>query len=431
MREIIRNVPHAKLDDAVELFVDGLKFRIGTLFDAAKNLRWGQPDSLVARDPAALQDVHFFVRTRVSEKSFTNVEGQEKHYIDIVAIWGADEEEPADDNIVSRKRGSGIRRANGATAAMPPLVEDEIRSRINGFADQMISVLGCLHDHEQRLARLEGKPPGAALKAANEVLFGDQTGTSPAAQRPQGEPPDDALFDEGPAAAPPTHTLPDMATYAAAAEELINETGNYASLAAVVKAMYGAPGEEARRPFTAPEPEHMIHWLDTLVTPGTVEAMDRALGNPKARKNIIQATFEAAETFARMRNTLREPAVAQAAANATWVWYLTPTGQTPPAGQLAEPLLTMLRAHKNERIAGWWADQPQPSLDRYLATLLAGCPRHDQRTIEAVMPVIWRALTQMALKSNAQGRDILLNQHNNIVKAYAAMILTDLQAPLI
>ena len=58
-------------------------------------------------------------------------------------------------------------------------------------------------------------------------------------------------------------------------------------------------------------------------------AMDRALGNPKARKNIIQATFEAAETFARMRNALREPAVAQAAANATWVWYLTPTGQTP------------------------------------------------------------------------------------------------------
>ena len=35
VREIIRIVPHAKLDDAVELFVDGLKFRIGTLFDAA------------------------------------------------------------------------------------------------------------------------------------------------------------------------------------------------------------------------------------------------------------------------------------------------------------------------------------------------------------------------------------------------------------
>ncbi len=89
VREIIRIVPHAKLDDAVELFVDGLKFRIGTLFDAAKNLRWGQPDSLVGKDPAARQDVHFFVRTRVSEKTFTNDEGQEKHYIDIVAIWGA------------------------------------------------------------------------------------------------------------------------------------------------------------------------------------------------------------------------------------------------------------------------------------------------------------------------------------------------------
>ena len=432
VREIIRIVPHAKLDDAVELFVDGLKFRIGTLFDAAKNLRWGQPDSLVAKDPAARQDVHFFVRTRVSEKTFTNDEGQEKHYIDIVAIWGADEEEPADDNIVSRKRGSGIRRANGA-AAVPPLVEDDLRSRINGFADQMMSVLGRLHDHEQRLARLEGKPPGAALKVANEVLFGDQAGTAPAAQPPaESIPPgDDALFDERPAGAPLTHTLPDMATYAAAAEELIHETGNYAGLAAVVKAMYGAPGEEARRPFTAPEAEHMIHWLDTLVTPGTVEAMDRALGSPKARKNIIQATFEAAETFARLRNALREPAVAQAAANATWVWYLTPTGQTPPAGQPAQPRLGILRAHKNERIAGWWADQPPPSLARDLATLLAGCPRHDQRYIEAVMPVIWRALTQMALKSNAQGRDILLNQHNNIVKAYAAMILTDLQAPLI
>jgi hypothetical protein len=220
VREIIRIVPHAKLDDAVELFVDGLKFRIGTLFDAAKNLRWGQPDSLVGKDPAARQDVHFFVRTRVSEKTFTNDEGQEKHYIDIVAIWGDDEEEPQEDNIVSCKRGSGIRRANGA-AAVAPLVEDELRSRINGFADQMMSVLGRLHDHEQRLAKLEGKTPGAALQAANAVLFGDPSSTVVT------EPPGDDLFDEGPATTPPTHTLPDMATYAAAAEEIINETGNY------------------------------------------------------------------------------------------------------------------------------------------------------------------------------------------------------------
>ena len=175
VREIIRIVPHAKLDDAVELFVDGLKFRIGTLFDAAKNLRWGQPDSLVGKDPAARQDVHFFVRTRVSEKTFTNDEGQEKHYIDVVAIWRPDEAEPEEDNIVSRKRSTGIRRANG-TAAVPPLVEDELRTRINGFADQMMTVLGRLHDHEQRLGRLEGKAPGAALKAANEALFGDSPG---------------------------------------------------------------------------------------------------------------------------------------------------------------------------------------------------------------------------------------------------------------
>ena len=82
------------------------------------------------------------------------------------------------------------------------------------------------------------------------------------------------------------------------------------------------------------------------------------------------------------------------------------------------------------------ADMRNPSLHRNLAatptgkglsSLLAGCPR-DAAYLGIAMPFIWRSLVHAALKPNQQARELMLNQHNGLIKR-AARIARGEQPP--
>ena len=141
------------------------------------------------------------------------------------------------------------------------------------------------------------------------------------------------------------------------------------------------------------------------------------------------ATFNAAQTYAEFRRDGADANSAQIAANATWVWTLNRDGSQPAARELAAELLRRIGGHKNERVAEHWHGAPLSQMERHLSSLLAGCPR-DDATLSIAMPFIWRSLVHAALKPNQQARELMINQHNGLIKR-AARIARGEQPPLL
>ena len=199
-------------------------------------------------------------------------------------------------------------------------------------------------------------------------------------------------------------------------------------MADVTMRMYGTPEYPDGKPFTAPAAEHMVNWLDALVQPQTVANTDRAL-NGSRRVEIVMATFNAAQTYAEFRRDGADPNSAQIAANAVWVWTLNRDGSQPEAAELAAEMLRRIGGHKNEKVAEHWHDAPLSQMERHLSSLLAGCPR-DAAYLSIAMPFIWRSLVHAALKPNQQARELMINQHNGLIKR-AARIARGEQPPLL
>ena len=172
----------------------------------------------------------------------------------------------------------------------------------------------------------------------------------------------------------------------------------------------------------------MVNWLDALVQPQTVANTDRAL-NGSRRVEIVMATFNAAQTYAEFRRDGADANSAQIAANATWVWTLNRDGSQPEATELAAEMLRRIGGHKIEKVAEHWHEAPLSQMERHLSSLLAGCPR-DDATLSIAMPFIWRSLVHAALKPNQQARELMLNQHNGLIKR-AARITRGEQPPLL
>ena len=374
VRRVIRIAPHQNRDDTVELFVEGLKFRVGTIFDAAKHLRWGQPDSLVAKDPAARQNVDFNIRTRVSTKTYTNDEGQEKYYTDVVAIWGPDEAEPAEDNI-GRTAGRSIRQ----TAPQPAPAND----------GALMALKVAMDDHERRIAELERHARGT---------------------RPAAPPPDDNLFD-------PRPRQPATAFRQATTEQqqawLATHAEATTSLAAIAHSLY-EPADGA--PFGAPAADHMTRYLDALVRPATVGTIDKLLAGPR-RLDVLLAILAAVENYTARRMTGQQPATAQQGANAHFGYMLADVNPPATADTLAGELYERLQTHRNPAYRAYWTDKPVAVVERALNYLLAGIERNEDKITDA-MPYIWQgllALTEIE-PTDQRAKEAALNRGNNLIK---------------
>jgi hypothetical protein len=422
VRHACRITPHPTVKGAVQVFVEGLQFPVTNIFDAPVNLL---ERGLIAEDPRMQQEVNFWFLTRVSERTYivknenSPRNGQPAYYVDVVKLWRDGEEEPEADNVISLRPAPRIRQPGG-TKALPPLEAEELRSQLAGVVGRLMTVEVVSHDFERRLAALEARVGPAGKPAAEEgvVTRGPKTVEVPvAASGPSPAEPQDDLFDRPPARPNDTiYRFPTGTEFGDGVRALM-EAVEIKSMADMTMRMYGAPEHPEGKLFTAPAAEQMANWLDALVQPQTVANTDRAL-NGARRVEIIMATFNAAQTYAEFRRDGADPHSAQIAANATWVWTLNRDGSAPEPEQLAAELLRRISAHKNEKVAEHWHDAPLSQMERHLSSLLAGCPR-DAGYLDIAMPFVWRSLVQAALKPNQQARELMLNQHNGLIKRAA------------
>ena len=405
VRHACRITPHPKTTDAVQVFVEGLEFPVTTIFDARVNLL---ERGFIAEDPRMQQDADFWFLTRVSDKTYviknenSPRNGQTAYYVDVVKVWRDGEEEPEEDNVVSNRPAPRIRQPNGARP-VAPLEAEELRAQLAGVAGRLMTVEIVSHDFERRIAALEARLGPAAA--------------SPVAREPEMAAAEEGLFD-GPAARPNdgVYRFPTGTAFGEGVRAL-TEAGEVKSMADMTTRMYGAPGETEGKLFTAPAAEQMVNWLDALVQPQTVANTDRAL-NGARRVEIVMATFNAGQTYAEFRRDGADANSAQIAANAVWVWSLNRDGSLPEAEGLAGELLRRIGGHKNEKVAEHWHDAPLSQMERHLSGLLAGCPR-DAAYLSIAMPFVWRSLVQAALKPNQQARELMVNQHNGLIKRAA------------
>ncbi len=411
VRHACRITPHPKVKDAVQVFVEGLEFPVTNIFDARANLL---ERGFIAEDPRMQQDADFWFLTRVSDKTYiiknenSPRNGQPAYYIDVVKVWRDGEEEPEEDNVISNRPAPRIRQPNG-TKPVPPLEAEELRSQLAGVAGRLMTVEIVSHDFERRLAALEarfGLPGKPAAIEEPVVAKGPETAAA-----------EDGLFDAPPARANDAiYRFPTGMEFGEGVRAL-TEAAEIKSMADMTMRMYGAPERAEGKPFTGPAAEHMVNWLDALVQPQTVANTDRAL-NGSRRVEIVMATFNAAQTYAEFRRDGADPNSAQIAANAVWVWTLNRDGSQPEAAELAAEMLRRIGGHKNEKVAAHWHDAPLSQMERHLSSLLAGCPR-DAAYLSIAMPFIWRSLVHAALKPNQQARELLINQHNGLIKRAA------------
>lgn len=422
VRHACRITPHPKVKDAVQVFVEGLEFPVTNIFDARANLL---ERGFIAEDPRMQQDADFWFLTRVSDKTYiiknenSPRNGQPAYYIDVVKVWRDGEEEPEEDNVISNRPAPRIRQPNG-TKPVPPLEAEELRSQLAGVAGRLMTVEIVSHDFERRLAALEARigPPGKPAAIEEPV----------AAKGPETAAAEDGLFDTPPARAnDAVYCFPTGTEFGDGVRALTEAVG-LKSMADMTMRMYGTPERPEGKSFTAPAAEHMVNWLDALVQPQTVANTDRAL-NGSRRVEIVMATFNAAQTYAEFRRDGADPNSAQIAANAVWVWTLNRDGSQPEAAELAAEMLRRIGGHKNEKVAEHWHDAPLSQMERHLSSLLAGCPR-DAAYLSIAMPFIWRSLVHAALKPNQQARELMINQHNGLIKR-AARIARGEQPPLL
>ncbi len=422
VRHACRITPHPKVKDAVQVFVEGLEFPVTNIFDARANLL---ERGFIAEDPRMQQDVNFWFLTRVSDKTYiiknenSPRNGQPAYYIDVVKVWRDGEEEPEEDNVISNRPAPRIRQPNG-TKPVPPLEAEELRGQLAGVAGRLMTVEIVSHDFERRLAALEARigTPGKSAAAEKPV----------AAKGPETAEPKDDLFDQPPARPNDSAYRFPTGTEFGDGVRTLTEAAEIKSMADMTMRMYGASERAEGKPFTAPAAEHMVNWLDALVQPQTVANTDRAL-NGSRRVEIVMATFNAAQTYAEFRRDGADPNSAQIAANAAWVWTLNRDGGQPEVGELAAEMLRRIGGHKNEKVAEHWHDAPLSQMERHLSSLLAGCPR-DAAYLSNAMPFIWRSLVHAALKPNQQARELMINQHNGLIKR-AARIARGEQPPLL
>ena len=421
VRHACRITPHPKVKDAVQVFVEGLEFPVTNIFDARANLL---ERGFIAEDPRMQQDADFWFLTRVSDKTYiiknenSPRNGQPAYYIDVVKVWRDGEEEPEEDNVISNRPAPRIRQPNG-TKPVPPLEAEELRSQLAGVAGRLMTVEIVSHDFERRLAALEARigTPGKPVIEEPVVAKGPETAAAEA-----------SLFDAPPARAnDAVYRFPTGTEFGDGVRALM-EVAELKSMADMTMRMCGAPERAEGKPFTAPAAEHMVNWLDALVQPQTVANTDRAL-NGSRRVEIVMATFNAAQTYAEFRRDGADPNSAQIAANAVWVWTLNRDGSQPEAAELAAEMLRRIGGHKNEKVAEHWHDAPLSQMERHLSSLLAGCPR-DAAYLSIAMPFIWRSLVHAALKPNQQARELMINQHNGLIKR-AARIARGEQPPLL
>ena len=434
VRHACRITPHPKTKGAVQVFVEGLQFPVTTIFDAQVNLL---ERGLITEDPRMQQEVSFWFLTRVSDRTYivksenSPRNGQPAYYVDVVKVWRDGEEEPEEDNIISLRPAPRIRQPGSGTKAIPPAEAEELRGQLAGMTGRLTAMEIVSHDFERRIAALEARfssPKPAAVERPAPVV--EQPAPTVRQQAPAEQPatvaPEDDLFDRPPARPNDTvYRFPDGVALGDGIRAIM-EAGEVKTMADMTMRIYGMPGEE--KPFTAPVAEHMVKWLDALVQPQTVANTDRAL-NGARRVEIVMATFNAAQTYAEFRRDNADPNSAQIAANAVWVWTLNRDGSQPEPGQLAAELLRRIGEHKNEKVAGYWHDAPLSQMERHLSSLLAGCPR-DAAYLGIAMPFIWRSLVHAALKPNQQARELMLNQHNGLIKR-AARIARGEQPPLL
>ena len=426
VRHACRITPHPKTKGAVQVFVEGLQFPVTTIFDAQVNLL---ERGLITEDPRMQQDVSFWFLTRVSERTYivksenSPRNGQPAYYVDVVKVWRDGEEEPEEDNIISLRPASRIRQPGNGTKAILPAEAEDLRGQLAGVTSLLTAMEIVSHDFERRIAALEAGLNAPQL-AAGRLVRGVERPAPP--QPPAPAVAEDNLFDRPPA-------RPDDAVYRFPAGvefgdgvRALMDSAEVKTMADMTMRMLGAPGEE--KLFTAPPAEHMVNWLDALVQPQTVANTDRAL-NGARRVEIVMATFNAAQIYAEFRRDNADPNSAQIAANAVWVWTLNRDGSQPEPGALAAELLRRIGEHKNEKVAEHWHGAPLSQMERHLSSLLAGCPR-DDTYLGIAMPFIWRSLVQAALKPNQQARELLLNQHNGLIKR-AARIARGEQSPLL
>ena len=433
VRHACRITPHPSVKGAVQVFVEGLQFPVTNIFDAQVNLL---ERGLIAEDPRMQQDVDFWFLTRVSDKTYiiknenSPRNGQPAYYVDVVKLWRDGEEEPEEDNVITNRPAPRIRQPNG-TKPVAPLEAEELRSQLAGVTGRLMTVEIVSHDFERRLAALEARLGPAGSPAAEEAAATKRPETAEepvTANRPLPAEPKDDLFDRPPARPSDTvYRFPSGLEFGEGVKALM-EAAEVKTMADMTMRMYGVPERPDGKPFTAPAAEHMVNWLDTLVQPQTVANTDRAL-NGARRVEIVMATFNAAQTYAEFRRDGADPNSTQIAANATWVWSLNRDGSQPAASELAAELLRRIGGHKNEKVAEHWHDAPLSQMERHLSSLLAGCPR-DDAALSIAMPFIWRSLVHAALKPNQQARELMLNQHNGLIKR-AARIARGEQPPLL
>ena len=433
VRHACRITPHPKVKDAVQVFVEGLEFPVTNIFDARANLL---ERGFIAEDPRMQQDADFWFLTRVSDKTYiiknenSPRNGQPAYYIDVVKVWRDGEEEPEEDNVISNRPAPRIRQPNG-TKPVAPLEAEELRSQLAGVAGRLMTVEIVSHDFERRLAALEAKlgPVGRlAVEEAVATKRPEMAEEPVTASKPATAEPKDDLFDQ-PSARPndTVYRFPSGVEFGEGVKALM-EAAEVKTMADMTMRMYGIPERADGKPFTAPAAEHMVNWLDALVQPQTVANTDRAL-NGARRVEIVMATFNAAQTYAEFRRDGADPNSAQIAANAVWVWTLNRDGSQPEAAELAAEMLRRIGGHKNEKVAEHWHDAPLSQMERHLSSLLAGCPR-DAAYLSIAMPFIWRSLVHAALKPNQQARELMINQHNGLIKR-AARIARGEQPPLL
>ncbi len=434
VRHACRITPHPKVKDAVQVFVEGLEFPVTNIFDARANLL---ERGFIAEDPRMQQDADFWFLTRVSDKTYiiknenSPRNGQPAYYIDVVKVWRDGEEEPEEDNVISNRPAPRIRQPNG-TKPVPPLEAEELRSQLAGVAGRLMTVEIVSHDFERRLAALEARfgPPGkpAASEEPMAARSAEMAEKPFTVSRPATAEPKDDLFDQPPARPNDSAYRFPTGTEFGDGVRTLTEAVEIKSMADMTMRMYGAPERAEGKPFTAPAAEHMVNWLDALVQPQTVANTDRAL-NGSRRVEIVMATFNAAQTYAEFRWDGADPNSAQIAASAAWVWTLNHDGGQPEAAELAAEMLRRIGGHKNEKVAEHWHDAPLSQMERHLSSLLAGCPR-DAAHLSIAMPFIWRSLVHAALKPDQQARELMINQHNGLIKR-AARIARGEQPPLL